>query len=96
LKVRLLGVKTFPEKREALGQYLCKYVCKKKIYLQYDQKTPDSNSEGIVSAYVYLSNRLCLNLSVLKAKLVHVDPSVDHPHKERFRRLAENARTKDG
>ena len=96
LKVRLLGVKTDPEKREALGQYLCKYVCKKKIYLQYDQKTLDSNSEGIVSAYVYLSNRLCLNLSVLKAKLVHVDPSVDHPLKERFRRLAENARTKDG
>jgi len=30
LKVRLLGVKTDPEKREALGQYLRKYVCKKK------------------------------------------------------------------
>jgi len=96
LKVKLLGVKTNPEKQGLLRQYFRDFVLKKEVFLKFDTKHADSISRDAVVAYVYLKNKIFLNMYILKAKLGSIDESVEHHLKERFMKQAKAQEEKDG
>jgi len=80
LKVRLLGVKTV-KKGETL-EYLNNYVLGKEIILKIDEsQIPDGDT---VSGYVYLKNKIFINLYLIKSGLAVPDTSQTHRQMDKF------------
>ncbi|WP_232227873.1 DNA methyltransferase [Hippea sp. KM1] len=86
LVVKLRGV-IIVNLDEALS-YLRQYVLKKKVYLKFDE---GYIAEGdLVSAYVYLKNKIFINAHLIKAGLAAIDRDLDFDLKERFLKLESN------
>ncbi|MGB9764953.1 MAG: DNA methyltransferase [Candidatus Saccharicenans sp.] len=80
LKVRLLGVKTV--KRDEALDYLKKYILGKEVILKIDE-TRAVNDET-VNGYVYLKNKIFVNLYLIKSGLAVPDVSKAHQQMDKF------------
>jgi DNA modification methylase len=80
LKVRFLGVKAI--KKEETLEYLHKYLAGKEIIIKLDE---NEVIEGdTVRAYVYLKNKIFINLYLLKSGLAVPDTSKAHRQMDKF------------
>lgn len=82
LVVRLLGVKTIPEKKSKARNYLSQLLKGQKVFLKFDKiKYDDKNN---LLCYLYLRNKTFLNAHLIKKGLAGVDISIDYKYKAKF------------
>ncbi|MBR4333334.1 MAG: site-specific DNA-methyltransferase [Clostridia bacterium] len=82
LIVKLIGIKTIPERQDEAVEFLRQKFNKRKIYLKYDTvKYDDSNT---LLCYVYLDNKTFVNNHLVRTKLVDVDITYEYSQKEKF------------
>jgi hypothetical protein len=84
--VRFLGIHI--EKLDETKKYLQDYLLGKYVVLK-DATVAEEN--GLVSAYIYLKNKIFINAYLIKSGLASPDSQVEHRYSEKFRRLAEKA-----
>ena len=82
--VRFLGIHI--EKHDETKKYLQEYLLGKYVVLK---DATVANENGIVSAYIYLKNKIFINAYLIKSGLASPDFQVEHRYAEKFRRLAE-------
>jgi site-specific DNA-methyltransferase (adenine-specific) len=81
-KVRLLGIKIKPDKREEAVKFLEAKTLNKKVFLKFDNQKYDENN--VTLCYLYLSNKTFINAHLLKNQLVYVDTSFDFKYRDSF------------
>ncbi len=84
--VRFLGV--FINNKDEAREYLQHYVLNKAVILKDIQ---ESDSNEVISGYVYLKNRIFINAYLIKSGLASPDETAAHRFSQKFRRLAEKA-----
>ena len=82
LKIRLLGVKEIPDKKEAAIQFLRDKTRGQKIFIKFDNIKYDNNNDLL--CYVYLQNKTFLNTHLIKNGLVEADTTFDYKYKSKF------------
>ena len=82
LKVRLAGIEIPGEKKAATLAYLRKYLLGKRVRLRFEGSEP--GEEGVVLAYVYLTNKLFVNRKMIEMGLANADRSQPHRLRNRF------------
>ena len=90
LKVKLRGVAIREDKLDDALIYLKRFVQRHKVLLKYD-KGQDTASGNPVSAYVYLKNRIFINMYLIKAGLARVEEEEAFRMKEKFLKAAPRA-----
>lgn len=80
--VTFLGVHI--DKRDETKKYLQNYILGKSIILK---DTIDIGTDGNVSAYIFLKNRIFINAYLIKSGLASPDFNVDHRYSQKFRQL---------
>lgn len=83
--VRLIGIKTNPEKEGQSIDYLYHTLKGKRVYMRYDSTMYDDDNH--LYAYVYLSNRTFVNAHMIKDGMALVDNSIDYKYKSKFNSL---------
>ena len=83
LKVKLLGIVQNSERSEDFKKYFDDYILKKEVVIKYDKKH-HVESQDIVYAYVYLKNKIFINMYLIKSGLANVDLSKDYDMKLKF------------
>lgn len=78
--VRFLGIRI--DKRDETFEYLSKYLLGKDVILRPDPAEMDN--KNVISAYVYLKNKIFVNSYLLKSGVGSPDESVNHRLKDRF------------
>jgi len=82
LRIRLLGVKEKPEKREEAIRFLRGKTRGQKVFLRFDQMKHDRH--GNLLCYLYLRNRTFLNAHLIKSGLAEVDSIHDFKYRSKF------------
>lgn len=82
LRVRLLGVRTNPVRRNEAIEFLRERIRGKKVYLRFDATKHDDDNNLL--CYVYLENKTFLNAHLIKAGLADVDTRLDYRCKAKF------------
>lgn len=82
LKIRLLGVKTKPEKNGEAIQFLKEKTKGQKVFLKFDIVNYDEQSN--LFCYLYLKNKTFINAHLIKNGLVGVDITRDYKYKFKF------------
>jgi len=85
-QVRFLGIHI--EKQDETKKYLQDFLLGKYVVLK-DATVAGEN--GVVSAYIYLKNKIFINAYLIKSGLASPDLQVEHRYAAKFRRLAEKA-----
>ncbi len=81
-KIQLIGITPIKNKQTKAIIFLREKTKGQKVYLNFDKSI--SNSDGTISAYLYLKNKTFVNLHLLKNGLVNVDTNVNFRYKSRF------------
>ena len=84
--IGFLGVNI--DKKAETRQYLRDYLLGKTVFIK-DIQTNGSN--GRISGYIYLKNKLFINAYLIKSGLASPDDRVDHRYSKKFHRWAEEA-----
>ena len=82
LKVKLLGIKENPAKREEAITFLRKKTKGQKVFLRFDTIKYDNHDNLL--CYLYLSNKTFLNAHLIKNGLADVDTTLDYKYKIKF------------
>lgn len=82
LRVRLLGIKSLPERRREAENFLREMTRGQKVYLKFDEIKHDASDNLL--AYLFLRNKTFLNMHLIKRGLAAVDTSLDFSCKGRF------------
>ncbi len=82
LKIRLLGIKTDPQKCDQAVEFLRKSTNGQLVFLKYDQMKYDKNDNLL--AYLYLKNKTFLNAHLIKKGLAQVETNHDFKYKSKF------------
>jgi site-specific DNA-methyltransferase (adenine-specific) len=82
LKIRLLGIKTDPQKRDQAVEFLRKSTDGQRVFLKYDEMKYDENDNLL--AYLYLKNKTFLNAHLIKKGLARIETSHDFKYKSKF------------
>lgn len=90
LKIKLLGVKERPERREEAIRFLREKTRGEKVFLKFDRAKNDG--EGNLLCYLYLWNKTFVNAHLIKTGLVRVDTSGDYRLMLKFLALQESIR----
>jgi site-specific DNA-methyltransferase (adenine-specific) len=85
LTVKLLGVKTNPEKIEVAKKFLFEKTDKQRVFLRFDNLKYD-NSNNLM-CYLYLQNKTFINAHLIKEGCVFVDNEIDYRLKNKFNNL---------
>ncbi|MEN3045133.1 MAG: DNA methyltransferase [Candidatus Hydrothermales bacterium] len=85
LKIKLIGVKTKPEKAKEAIQFLREKTKGEKVFIKFDTFKYDKENNLLV--YLYLWNKTFLNMHLVKNGLVEVDTSFDYKYKNKFLKL---------
>ncbi len=80
LIVKLLGVKV--NNNETSMNYLKDYVLKKEVFLKFDNG--GTIDKDIVDAYVYLKNKIFINLYLIKSGMATADRLKQYEYKNKF------------
>lgn len=71
LKVRLLGVRSIPDREEEAIAQIRQLINGQRVYLRFDAVKHDS--ENNLLSYLYLSNRLFVNRKLIESNTVNLD-----------------------
>ncbi len=71
LIVKLIGVKTKPQKKEAAITFLKNKILKRHVFLKFDETKYDQNNH--LMAYVYMKNKTFINAHLLKHGFADID-----------------------
>ncbi len=82
LKVRLLGIREYPETSEDAISFLQEKTKGQKVFMKFDQCKYDNDQ--ILLCYLYLQNKTFLNSHLVKHGLVDVETSFDYKYREKF------------
>jgi modification methylase len=82
LKIRLLGVKTRPEKNLEAIHFLKEKTRGQKVFLKFDSMEYDEANNLL--SYLYLRNKTFINAHLIKNGLVDVDSGFDYKYKSKF------------
>lgn len=82
LKVKLLGIKENPAKREEAIKFLIKKTKGQKVFLRFD--TIKYDKQDNLLCYLYLSNKTFLNAHLIKNGLADVDTTLEYKYKIKF------------
>ncbi len=82
LKVRLLGIREYPETSEAAVQFLEEKTKGQKVFLKFDQHKYDEN--GFPLCYLYLQNRTFLNAHLIRQGLADADRGCEYKYRKKF------------
>lgn len=94
VKVRLIGIKTNPQKEQAAIDFLKQKTSGQRIFLKFDINKYDE--EGNLLVYLYLKNKTFINLHLIKYGFVEVDRGSEYSLKERFLQTEEMICQKSG
>jgi len=83
-KIKLIGIKEEPEKREQAIEFLKGKFKGQRVFLRHDEVKTDKDNNLL--SYLYLRNRTFINSQLLRQKLVGIDESYEYKHKKRFLR----------
>jgi DNA modification methylase len=83
LKVKLLGITISKDKLDTALRYLNDFVLRKEVFLKYDTHY-NVESSNMVQAYVYLKNKIFINLYLIKSGMASVDVSKNFDMKDKF------------
>ena len=87
LKIRLLGVKEKPEKRDDAIQFLKEITRGQKVFMKFDIAKYDCQNNLL--CYLYLQNKTFINAHLIKESLVSIDTEMDFKFKKKFIHLAQ-------
>jgi len=82
LKIRLIGVKEIPEKRNDAIQFLKEKTKGQKVFMKFDAIKYDEKNNLL--CYLYLWNKTFLNIHLIKNGLVDADTSFNYKYKPKF------------
>lgn len=82
LKIRLIGVKEIPGKRETAIRYLQNKTKGQKLYLKFDREKYDP--DNILLCYLYLKNRTFINAHLIKGGFCSIDQERNFKFKSKF------------
>jgi DNA modification methylase len=82
LKIRLLGIKTDPQKRDQAVEFLKKATNGQLVFLKYDEMKYD-NHENLL-AYLFLKNKTLINAHLIKKGLAQVETRHTFKYKSKF------------
>ena len=92
--VCLAGILTDVGRQGKACDFLSKMINGKKVFLKY---CFDKNERGqAANAYVYLKNKTFVNAHLIKSGLVLLDSTLDHPYREKFKKLYDQAAKEKG
>jgi len=80
--VRLLGISVPPEQRTRAREYLQRYVQGRRVVIKGEGESQESGQ--VLSAYVYLTNRLFINRKMIEMGLAQADRETPHRYLDRF------------
>lgn len=90
MKVRLIGVKEKPDKKEEAIQFLKEKTRGQKVFLKFDKTKYDENNNLL--CYLYLGNKTFLNAHLIKNGFADVDSGFDYKYKSKFMEYANEVR----
>lgn len=85
LKIKLLGVRENPQKKEEAIQFLREKTKGQKLFIRFDSIKYDE--ENNLLCYLYLWNKTFLNAHLIKNGLVDVDTNLHYEYKTKFLNL---------
>lgn len=85
LKIKLLGIKEKPEKRNDAMQYLEEKINGQSVYIRFDEEKYDESNT--LMGYLYLKNKTFINLHLLKNQLVEYDNRYKFKYINKFKEL---------
>lgn len=85
LVVKLLGIKTNPQKIEDAKNFLSNKTNKQRVFLKFDNSKYDK--ENNLLCYLYLENKTFINTHLIKGGYVFVNNEIDFKYKEKFNNL---------
>ncbi|MDD3629785.1 MAG: DNA methyltransferase [Bacteroidales bacterium] len=85
LKVKLLGIKEKPDKRNEAIVFLNEKIYKQKVYIKYDNTKYDEN--GNLLCYLFLKNNMFINYYLIKNGLTDIDDKYNFIYKSKFQNL---------
>lgn len=88
LVVKLLGVKSDPNKLKEAVNFLKDKTSKQKVFLRFDNLKYDKNNNLL--CYLYLQNKTFINAHLIKNGYVLVNQEMDYKYKEKFIHLLQN------
>ncbi|HAZ16493.1 MAG TPA: DNA methylase N-4 [Candidatus Jacksonbacteria bacterium] len=88
LMIKLLGIKTNPEKCEDAKEFLLNKTNKQRVFLKFDDLKYDKRNNLL--CYLYLQNKTFLNAHLIRGGYVFVDNEMDYKYKEKFINLSQN------
>ncbi len=84
--VRLIGIKSIPEKENDALHFLKLKLQKSKVYLKFDEQKYDEQNRLL--AYVYMKNKTFINAHLLKLGLAEFDSTIPFRLMEKFKKLS--------
>lgn len=85
VKIKLLGIKERPEKKEEAMKFLKEKIRGQRVLMQFDSVKYDKESNLL--CYLYLLNNTFLNALLIKKNLTDVDSKFDYKYKSKFLNL---------
>jgi len=82
LRIRLLGVKSIPEKKKQAIDFLKEKTKGQKVFIKFDSIKYDE--KNFLTCYLYLKNKTFLNAHLIKNGLADVDTTLDYRYKTKF------------
>ncbi len=85
VKIKLLGIKERPEKKEEAMKFLKEKIRGQRVLMQFDSVKYDKESNLL--CYLYLFNNTFLNALLIKKNLTNVDTAFDYKYRSKFLNL---------
>ncbi|HOQ83745.1 DNA methyltransferase [Candidatus Syntrophosphaera thermopropionivorans] len=82
IKIRLLGIKELPQKKQEAIKYLKDKTLGQKVFLTFDNLKYDDDNNLL--CYLYLWNKTFINAHLIKNGLADVDTENEYKYKTRF------------
>ncbi len=82
IKIKLIGIKEIPEKRNEAIEFLKNKTKNQNVFLKFDTNKYDDKNN--LMAYLYLKNKTFINAHLIKNNLVDVDKNSEYIYKNRF------------
>ncbi len=95
LRVKLLGIIVSKDKLDDVLRYFNNFVLKKEVFLKYDTHY-NVESSNQVQAYVYLKNKIFINLHLIKSGMASVDINKNFDMKNKFTSWAKDLGVANG
>lgn len=83
-RIRLLGIAEVPEKKQEAIDFILDKTKKQKVFLKFDKNNNRYDEENNLLCYLYLQNKTCINLHLIKNSLADADHNREYRYKRKF------------